>query len=356
MSTLAPGAVLGILGGGQLGRMLALAAFRLGLRVHVFAQAANEPAVQVTDRATLAPFDDQRALDAFAASVDVVTLEFENVPVASVRHLAERVPVRPGADLLAIAQDRLAEKRFARSIGLETAPFAAYDGGADGSNLAELSFPCRVKTRRLGYDGKGQIRVSNRAEVAAAFAALGGVPCIVESEVAFRRELSVLVARRPSGAVAVFPLAENRHADGILRESFAPAAASPDLVAQAETLALAVARGVELAGLLAIELFETLDGRLLINEFAPRPHNSGHWTLDGCSVDQFEQAVRAVCDWPLTPARALAPCRMINLLGDDVDAWPAWLAKPSARLHLYGKEEARSGRKMGHVTLVGDDA
>ena len=350
--SLAPGATLGILGGGQLGRMLAMAAHRLGLRVHVFAQEAGEPAVQVTDRATLAAFDDAQALAAFAASVDVVTLEFENVPVASVEALAARVPVRPGAGVLAVAQDRLREKRFAHSLGLETAPFVAYAGPADAPELDRLAFPARVKTRRLGYDGKGQRRVLAAAEVAAAWEGMGRVPCVVESELTFRRELSVLVARRPSGASATFPLAENRHADGILRETLAPAAVDAATAAAAHDLAVRIAAGLGLEGLLAVELFETEPGALVVNELAPRPHNSGHWTLDGCSVDQFEQAVRAVCDWPLAQPRALVDTRMRNLLGDDVDAWPSWLAHPHARLHLYGKAEARPGRKMGHVTVL----
>ncbi|MFW5834445.1 MAG: 5-(carboxyamino)imidazole ribonucleotide synthase [Pseudomonadota bacterium] len=349
---LTPGATLGILGGGQLGRMLALAAHRLGLRVHVFAQAADKPAVQATDRATLAPFEDERALATFAGAVDVVTLEFENVPVAAVEALQRRVPVRPGASVLSIAQDRLSEKRFAGSVGLRTVPYAAYAGPDDAAALGDLRFPARVKTRRLGYDGKGQRRVTDAAEVEAAWRAMGAVPCLVETEIAFRRELSVLVARRPSGATATFPLAENRHEDGILRESVAPARVDADLARRAEALGEAVASGLGLEGLLAIELFETEDGALLVNEMAPRPHNSGHWTLDGCSVDQFEQAVRAVCDWPLVPARATARTRMINLLGDDVKAWAEWLERPDARLHLYGKREVRAGRKMGHVTLV----
>ncbi len=349
---LEPGATLGILGGGQLGRMLAMAAHRLGLHVHVFAQADDEPAVQVTSRRTLAPFDDARALDAFAAAVDLVTLEFENVPAWSVERLAARVPVRPGAGVLAVAQDRLREKRFAASLGLRTAPFVAYAGTADGAALDGLRFPARIKTRRLGYDGKGQTRILAADEADAAWRAMGGVPCVVESEVAFTRELSVLVARRPSGQVATFPLVENRHDDGILRETLAPAAASPALTAAGVELAGTVAEGLRLEGLLAVELFETTDGELLVNEFAPRPHNSGHWTLDACTVDQFEQAVRAVCDWPLAPAHATARARMVNLLGADGADWASWLAESHAHLHLYGKAEIRAGRKMGHVTLV----
>ena len=352
--SLAPGCTLGILGGGQLGRMLAMAAHRLGLHVHVFAQGADEPAAQVTNRTTVGAFDDLAAVDRFARAVDVVTLEFENVPAATVRALAERVPVRPGPAVLEIAQDRLLEKRFAHSLGLATAPFAAYSGPADADVATALRFPVRLKTRRLGYDGKGQVKVDDARDLADAWASLGQVPCLVETELAFRRELSVIAARRPAGDVATFPLAENRHRGGILHETQAPAAAPPALAAAAEELALRLAAGLDLEGLVAIELFETVGGSLLVNELAPRPHNSGHWTLDACTVDQFEQAVRAVCDWPLAPPHALTSARMVNLVGDEAERWSDWLAVPGARLHLYGKSEVRTGRKMGHVTVVGD--
>mgnify|MGYP006299842305 FL=1 len=348
--TLAPGATLGILGGGQLGRMLAHAAHRLGLAVHVFAETPAEPALAVTARTTCAGFDDGAALDAFARAVDVVTLEFENVPTAALERIAAITPVRPGAGVLAVTQDRLAEKRLARELGLATAPFAAV--APDGTVEGEVPFPARLKTRRLGYDGKGQARVAHAGEVAAAVEALGRVPAILEGEVAFARELSVLVARTPAGAVETFPLAENRHRDGILAETTAPAEATPAIAEGARAVALALAEALDLEGLLAVELFETPDGRLLVNELAPRPHNSGHWTLDACLPDQFEQAVRAACDWPLGAPRALARARMVNLLGHDVDGWAGWLRAPGARLHLYGKAEARPGRKMGHVTVV----
>ncbi|MFP4270099.1 MAG: 5-(carboxyamino)imidazole ribonucleotide synthase [Alphaproteobacteria bacterium] len=350
---LQPGARLGILGGGQLGRMLAAAAYRLGLRVHVFAETAGEPALAVTARSTCASFADEAALDAFAGGCDVVTLEFENVPTAALERIAATTPVRPGAGVLAVSQDRLAEKRLARALGLETAPFAAVDAaGALAADAREVPFPARLKTRRLGYDGKGQVPVATAAGLAEAVAALGGVPAILEGEVAFARELSILVARSPSGMVETFPLAENRHADGILAETLAPATASAAIEGRAREIAVALADALGLEGLLAVELFETADGRLLVNELAPRPHNSGHWTLDACLPDQFEQAVRAVCDWPLGRARPLARARMINLLGRDVDGWANWLARPGARLHLYGKAEVRAGRKLGHVTVL----
>lgn len=348
--TLAPGATLGILGGGQLGRMLAHAAHRLGLRVHVFAETPGEPALAVTATSTCARFDDTAALDAFARACDVVTLEFENVPTAALERIAAVTPVRPGAGVLAVTQDRLAEKRLARALGLATAPFAPVT--AAGVVEGEATWPARLKTRRLGYDGKGQVGVAAAGELAGAVAALGRVPAILEGEVAFARELSVLVARTPAGDVETFPLAENRHADGILAETVAPAEAAAETARAARGIAVALAEALALEGLLAVELFETADGRLLVNELAPRPHNSGHWTLDACLPDQFEQAVRAACGWPLAPPRALARARMINLLGDEVTGWAGWLARPGARLHLYGKAEARAGRKMGHVTLV----
>jgi 5-(carboxyamino)imidazole ribonucleotide synthase len=348
--TLAPGATLGILGGGQLGRMLAYAAHRLGLAVHVFAETSDEPALAVTERATCARFDDTAALDAFARAVDVVTLEFENVPTAALERIAAVRPVRPGASVLAVTQDRLAEKRLARDLGLGTAPFAAV--APDGTVAGEVPFPARLKTRRLGYDGKGQARVATAGDVAAAVAALGRVPAILEGEVGFARELSILVARSPAGAVETFPLAENRHVEGILAETLAPAEASPAIAERARAIAVALAEALALEGLLAVELFETPDGRLLVNELAPRPHNSGHWTLDACLPDQFEQAVRAVCDWPLGRPRALGRARMANLLGHAVDDWAGWLERPGARLHLYGKAAVRTGRKMGHVTVV----
>ncbi len=346
--TLEPGATLGILGGGQLGRMLAIAAYRLGLRVHVFAQDADEPAVQVTPRATIAAFDDAAAVDAFAAAVDVVTLEFENVPLAAVERLAGRVPVRPGAAVLAVTQDRLHEKTFARELDLATAPFAAYAGKVPSG----FAFPARLKTRRLGYDGKGQARVASPEDARAAWHAMGSPAAILETEVSFARELSVLVARTPTGEMRTFPAVENRHADGILRETVAPADLDPATAAAAAALAGRLAEGLALEGLLAIELFATADGTLVVNELAPRPHNSGHWTIEGCLPDQFEQAVRAVCGWPLGEPRVLAPARMTNLLGAEAEAWSAWLQRPSARLHLYGKADARAGRKMGHVTEV----
>ncbi len=344
-----PGATIGILGGGQLGRMLAIAAYRLGLRVHVYAESPDEPALAVTNAATIAAFADEAALARFADAVDIVTLEFENVPAASLAFLEERVPVRPGARVLAVTQDRLAEKRLAAELGVGTAPFATFDATTAGDGL---SFPARLKARRLGYDGKGQARVRDRREAAQAWAAMGSPPAILESEVAFRRELSVIVARSPSGAIEMFPPVENHHEGGVLRETLAPAALAP---AQAEA-ALAIARrfadALALEGLLAIELFEMVDGTMLVNELAPRPHNSGHWTLEGCLPDQFEQAVRAICDWPLPQPCVLTAARMVNLLGEEVDDWQEWLGRPGARLHLYGKAERRSGRKMGHVTMA----
>ncbi len=351
---LAPGAIIGILGGGQLGRMTALAAARLGYRVHAFATEPDAPLVQVTDRATIASFGDGAALDAFAAAIDVATLEFENVPIGAVERVARRVPVRPGAAVLATCQDRVAEKRFATGLGIATAPWAPVDDVTGlKAALATLGTPAILKTRREGYDGKGQVAIRDAAEAEAALARIGGRPAILEGFVTFARELSVIAARGTDGTVRCYPAVENRHHNHILAETLAPAPGlAPALAAEAEAIAARLAVALDVVGLLAVELFETADGRLLVNELAPRPHNSGHWTMDACATDQFEQLVRAVCGLPLGAVDRLADCVMTNLIGDDVAGVPALLAEPGARLHLYGKTEARPGRKMGHVNRL----
>ncbi|MEQ9813636.1 MAG: 5-(carboxyamino)imidazole ribonucleotide synthase [Azospirillaceae bacterium] len=350
LQPLSPGATIGMLGGGQLGRMTALAAARLGLRTHVFCPEPGSPTAQVAAAVTLSGYGDKAALDAFARAVDVVTYEFENIPLETVRHLATRVPVRPGADLLAVCQDRLAEKRFAQRLGLGTAPFAPVDSAADLDRaIATIGLPAILKTRRLGYDGKGQARLDTADDVAPALAAMNGAPAILEGFVGFEAELSVIVARNAMGEVALWPAAENRHRDHILKTSTAPAPRPAAVLREAETIGRTLAEAFDLTGLLAVELFLTPDGRLLVNEMAPRPHNSGHWTQDGAATCQFEQFARAVCGLPLGPADALFRTEMTNLIGDEVDQVPRLLAEPGAKLHLYGKAEARPGRKMGHV-------
>lgn len=348
---LPPGSTIGMLGGGQLGRMFALAAARLGYRVHVYAPERDNPTEQVCDKATHAAYDDEAALKAFAASVDAVTYEFENVPVAAAETIAALTPVRPAPDWLRVAQDRRREKAFVRAAGADTAPYRSVEAEADLAAAAPL-LPGILKTAQSGYDGKGQIRVASPETLATAWDALGRVPCVLESLVPFVCEVSVIVAGGADGQVRCFPLAENEHRDQILSETNVPASVTPETASKAQALAESIARHGGLQGLLAIEMFVLADGSLLVNELAPRPHNSGHWSMDACETDQFEQCVRAVCGLPLGGVGVLFPAKMVNLLGSDVDRWREILAEPNARLHLYGKGEARPGRKMGHVNYI----
>ncbi len=348
---LSPGGVLGVLGGGQLGRMTALAAARLGIRTHIFTPEADSPASQVADRTTVADWTDTQALSAFAAAVDVITLEFENIPASCAETLAAVTPVHPGWKVLETAQNRITEKTFFNRIGAETAPWAAVHSVAELEEaLGRIGRPAILKTTRLGYDGKGQARLGPDTDPAEAWESLRTDEAILEGFVDFAFEISVIVARGPDGATAVYPPARNAHEDGILRLSTAPAPGlSPALAEQAGALAKRAAEALDLVGLLAVELFVTADGHLLVNEMAPRPHNSGHWTMDGCACDQFEQLVRAVGGLPLGSTACLRPITMTNLIGAEADTWPALLAEPGAHLHLYGKMETREGRKMGHV-------
>ncbi len=350
-----PGSTIGILGGGQLGRMLSVAAAQLGYRVHVFAPEGEEgtPAADVSAFATRAAYEDEAALDAFAASVDVVTFEFENVPVAAARRLMARVPVRPGARAFEVAQDRLAEKRFAEHCGGRTAPFrAVHDPAGLDAALADLGCPAILKTRRFGYDGKGQARIERAADLAGAWESIGGVPAVLEGLVTFDAEFSVLLARGLDGSTVTYDSPLNQHADGILRRSCVPGGAAVERhSAEAAALAGRIAAELDYVGLLAVEFFACADGPVF-NEMAPRVHNSGHWTIEGAVTSQFENHVRAVCGLPLgSPARR-GGAEMVNLIGDEVDGWHALLVDPAARVHLYGKGEARPGRKMGHVTRV----
>jgi 5-(carboxyamino)imidazole ribonucleotide synthase len=350
MAPLPPGSTIGILGGGQLGRMTALAAGNLGYRCHIYDPVPDGPASQVSAATTVGGWDDTAALSAFAAAVDVVTLEFENVPVSTLELLARDVPVRPGPLALQVAQHRVEEKRFARHCGLETAPFwgvTTLDELADG--LSAVGVPAILKTCRFGYDGKGQVAIDMDTSLRAAWEELGSDDAILERRIAFTCEISAIVARGLDGGCRVFPLAMNEHRDGILRRSVAPAPVDPAVARAAEAAAVALAEALELVGLLAVEFFVTGDGEVLVNEIAPRPHNSGHWTQDGCATSQFEQFVRAVAGLPLGPVDALFETEMLNLIGDDANDWPALIADPTAKLHLYGKAEARPGRKMGHV-------
>ncbi len=333
--------------------MTALAAARLGYRCHVYCQQPDSPTEQVAAAATVAPFDDLDALARFAAAVDVVTFEFENVPAESARHLAERVCLRPGWNCLRLCRHRVVEKRFLNDIGVATAPFRAVNGADDLARAAaDLGRPAVLKTCTLGYDGKGQARIGPETDLAAAWTALDRDEAILEAFVDFEREVSVIVARGPDGATAPYDPVENMHENHVLARTLAPAPVAPDLVRAATETARHIAQEMDLVGLLAVEMFVTRDGRLLVNELAPRPHNSGHWTLDACVTSQFEQFVRAVCGLPLGRPDRHSDAEMQNLLGDAAEDWAAILADPDAKLHLYGKGDARPGRKMGHVTWI----
>jgi 5-(carboxyamino)imidazole ribonucleotide synthase len=354
---LQPGDTIGILGGGQLGRMIAMAASRLGFPCHIYAPEPANPAYEVAARHTVAPYDDAQALKQFAASVACVTYEFENVPAAAVDILSQRVPVRPGAKALSICQDRLQEKRAARSLGAMTADFASVDSLADlEAAAAQLGLPAVLKTRRFGYDGKGQFVLRSASDAEAAWAAVGGSPSILEAFVPFACEVSVVAARALDGTTKAYPVTENEHRDQILRRSVAPAGVHPSTAREAIDAALRLGQALDYVGVFAVEFFVVRDAageRVLVNEIAPRVHNSGHWTLDGAETSQFEQHVRAIAGLPLGSVAQLAPfVEMTNLIGADVERWREIMAEPGAQLHLYGKGAHRPGRKMGHVTRL----
>jgi 5-(carboxyamino)imidazole ribonucleotide synthase len=351
---LPPGSTIGILGGGQLGRMLALAAARLGFDTHIYTDEADSPAARVAAFETLAAYDDSAALRAFAANTDVITCEFENVPAQTLASLtAAGAIVRPNASAFAIAQDRVAEKNFFRAHGVATTDFAQIDTPDDlRAALGALGAPAILKTRRLGYDGKGQARITHATDAEAAFAAIQGAPAILEALTPFTAEASVLLARGTDGAVAVFDVCENRHNDGILIETRIPARLALETQARLRLSALRIAHALDYVGVLCVEFFVLADGRALANEMAPRVHNSGHWTEDVCLCGQFEQHVRAIAGWPLGQTARMADVEMLNLLGQDAADWRSYFDSPTLRLHLYGKRDARVGRKMGHATRI----
>lgn len=351
---LAPGATIGILGGGQLGRMLSLAAARLGFDVAILCPEIDSPAARVSARAIIADYVDPEGLAALAAASDVVTFEFENVPSQAVTQLTALGAIAaPGARALAVAQDRLEEKTFLNQAGLQTVAFQAVDTVQDVRRaLRGAGGPVLLKTRTGGYDGKGQIWVFRDSEAESALAALGGAPALAEAPAKFRRELAMIAARGRDGALAFYPLTESYHEGGILRRAKAPAEVAATVQADAERLAARLLGALDYVGVIGIELFESDDGELLVNEFAPRVHNTGHWTLDGCEVDQFEQHIRAVAGWPLGPTAPLARVEMTNLIGEDAEAWADLAREPESRLWLYGKGEGRPGRKMGHVNRL----
>ena len=355
--TLSPGATIGILGAGQLGRMLAIAALKLGLRTHIFAPEAAAPAYDAAAARTVAAFDDEAALTRFAEAVDVATFEFENVPTATVEFLAGRVPVRPGVRALAQTQDRLVEKTFLRDLGLKTAPFVKVeDAGALVRAVAELGRPAILKTRRLGYDGKGQSLIREGSNVAAVHRTLGSAPMILEGFVAFEREVSVVAARSLEGEIVAYDLCENEHERHILARTRAPARVGPETSVEAKRIAGQVLEALEYVGVLAVEMFVVRDRHghegLIVNEIAPRVHNSGHWTIEGAQTSQFEQHIRAIAGWPLGVTTRRGRAEMHNLIGEDAQEWSDILAQPDLSLHLYGKLEIRPDRKMGHVTRI----
>jgi len=352
---LAPGSTIGILGGGQLGRMLAVAAARLGYRCHIFEPSEDSPAGDVAHKVTHAPYGDADALRAFAESVDVVTFEFENVPTAALDLIEVLRPIRPGRVALATSQDRLTEKTFLSGIGLNTAPFARVTTRAElESALEQIGYPAILKTRRMGYDGKGQARLMSHDDIGTAYDAMAGADAVLEGFVDFSHEVSVIAARSLDGRVAAYDPGENVHVNGILRRTSVPARLTTAQATDAVLLAGRILNALDYVGVIGVELFVTRD-RLIVNEIAPRVHNSGHWTQNGCLVDQFEQHIRAISGWPLGDGRRHVDVEMENLIGDDIERVHD-IAHGDAALHLYGKREIKAGRKMGHVNWIVDGA
>ncbi|WP_170340566.1 5-(carboxyamino)imidazole ribonucleotide synthase [Ruegeria arenilitoris] len=349
---LQPGAVIGILGGGQLGRMLSMAAARLGFVTHILEPGANPPAGQVAHRVTTAPYEDAEALTAFAQSVDVITYEFENIPTEALDVLESHRPIRPGREALRVSQDRLTEKTFLQGLGLNTAPFAdVTDLDSLQAAIERIGTPAILKTRRFGYDGKGQARLKSPEDARTALADMQGAPAILEGFVNFSHEVSIIAARGLDGQVACFDPGENVHRDGILHTTTVPARLSPALRTDAVLLAANILNALDYVGVMGVELFVTPQG-LIVNEIAPRVHNSGHWTQNGCAVDQFEQHIRAVAGWPLGDGQRHADVVMENLIGDDMDRVPELAQQRDVALHLYGKAEVKPGRKMGHFNRI----
>ena len=353
MTTVKPGGTIGILGDGQLGRMMAIAAAEMGYKTHIFGQDATGPAAQVATKMTVADYTDEAALAKFADDVGAVTLEFENIPTETLSFLEARVPVRPGKNVLEVTQDRHLEKSFVNNLGAPTAQFCNVESLDDlREGIGRIGTPCILKTRRFGYDGKGQVKIDNATEIDEAWRAIGEQPSILEGFVAFELEISVIVARDIRGSIKSFIPVENIHKNHILDVTLAPANILESVATHAEELAHRIADRLDLVGLIAVEMFVTADGEVLINELAPRPHNSGHWTIEGCATSQFHQSIRAACGLPLgNPARH-SNALMRNLIGNDADHWQEILDHPDMKLHLYGKAEARAGRKMGHVTRL----
>ena len=346
------GATIGILGGGQLGRMLSVAASRLGFKTHIFEPGANPPAAHVADRVTSANYDDAEALNAFAQSVDVITYEFENIPTSALDILENIRPIHPNREALRVSQDRITEKDFLANLGLTPAPYAAVDTLADLEHaVTEIGMPAILKTRRFGYDGKGQARINTAADLGQAIADMAGQPAVLEGFVNFTHEISVIGARSENGDVSCFDPGENIHRGGILHTTTVPARLSKAQRMDAVLMAGRILNALDYVGVIGLELFVTPKG-LIVNEIAPRVHNSGHWTQNGCAVDQFEQHIRAVAGWPLGDGSRHSDVVMENLIGADMDRVPDLAKDPSVSLHLYGKAEVKAGRKMGHFNKI----
>jgi len=348
----APGSTIGIVGGGQLGRMLARAASRMGYKTHIYTPDKDSPASHVATKTTIGAYQDTNALRAFGSSVDVVTFEFENIPAETLEMLEKIVTVRPNPNVLFTTRHRLREKEFITAQGINTAPFARVSSEAElNEAIKTIGTPSVLKTCEMGYDGKGQVVIKDAAEALDAWKTLGKTECVLEGFITFSAEASIIVARSTNGEARCFPLVENIHRDHILYKTVAPASFINDHQEQAVKIAKTLAEKLDVVGLLAVELFVTKTG-LLVNELAPRPHNSGHWTMEGAPTSQFEQHIRAICGWALGDTTARGRCEMINLLGDEWLQWQEYAHKPEAHVHLYGKTESRPGRKMGHVTIV----
>lgn len=348
-----PGATIGIIGGGQLGRMMACAAAALGYKTHIYTPEADSPASQVAFATTVAPYEDKTALAEFAAKVDIITFEFENIPHESLELLEQKKAVFPSAKILKISRNRLREKTFIRDLGILTADFSRVTSLAELKAAAmAVRFPAVLKTAEMGYDGKGQVKLKTGSDLRVVWESLQTNEAILEAFIEFRMEISVIVARNASGEIKTYVPVQNIHKDHILDTTIAPAPIDKAMADKAEAIAIKIAKAMDLRGLLAVEMFVGIDGELLVNELAPRPHNSGHWTMDACVTGQFEQAIRAVCGLPLGSPTRTCDAEMKNLIGDDVKQIERYLHNPNAKLHLYGKSEARAGRKMGHVTVL----
>lgn len=346
------GATIGILGGGQLGRMLSVAASRLGFKCHIFEPGANPPAADVAVQVTQAAYDDLEALSAFAQNVDVITYEFENIPTEALDHLEILRPIRPGREALRISQDRITEKDFLNSLGLRTAPYCAVETHEElDKALTDIGTPSILKTRRFGYDGKGQARIMAANEAEKGLSDMAGSPSVLEGFIEFSHEVSVIGARSIDGQVSCYDPGENVHLNGILHTTTIPARLTASQRMDAVLLTANILNALEYVGVMGVELFVTPQG-LIVNEIAPRVHNSGHWTQDGCVIDQFEQHIRAIAGWPLGDGTRHADVEMLNLIGDDMDRVPEFAAEGNVALHLYGKNEVKTGRKMGHVNRL----